>query len=73
MGHFAPLGLGLLHCDVGGLLEVFELIGLSCGWSAISGQGQSAYVRGGVDPDDTFAGHTVSHCFSAVSVAWGAN
>lgn len=33
---------------------------LDCGWSAVGGQGQSAYVRGGFRPDDTFAGHSVS-------------
>ena len=33
---------------------------MPCGWSATAGQVQSAYVRGGVQPDDTFAGHSVS-------------
>lgn len=30
------------------------------GWSAIGGQVQSAYVRGGLDPDDSKDGHSVS-------------
>ena len=34
---------------------------LDCGWSAVGGQGQSAYVRGGFRPDDSFFGHSVSH------------
>jgi hypothetical protein len=37
--------------------------GLPCGWSATGGQSQSAYVRGGVRPDDTFGGHSVSMLF----------
>jgi len=32
---------------------------LPSGWSAMGGQAQSAYVRGGVDPDDTKDGHSV--------------
>ncbi|KIE01194.1 amidase family protein, partial [Metarhizium majus ARSEF 297] len=32
--------------------------GLICGWSAVSGQSQSPYVRGGVLPDDSYAGHS---------------
>jgi amidase len=31
------------------------------GWSAIGGQVQSAYVRGGLDPTDSKDGHSVSH------------
>lgn len=31
---------------------------LICGWNAVSGQAQSPYVRGGLLPDDTFAGHS---------------
>ena len=30
------------------------------GWSAVGGQTQSAYVRGGVDPNDSKDGHSVS-------------
>lgn len=30
------------------------------GWSAVGGQTQSAYVRGGLDPNDTPEGHSVS-------------
>lgn len=30
------------------------------GWSAIGGQVQSAYVRGGLDPNDSKDGHSVS-------------
>lgn len=31
------------------------------GWSAVGGQTQSAYVRGGLDPDDSKDGHSVSN------------
>ena len=30
-----------------------------CGWSAVGGQTQSAYVRGGFRDDDTVGGHSV--------------
>ena len=30
-----------------------------CGWSAVGGQSQSAYVRGGLREDDTPGGHSV--------------
>lgn len=30
------------------------------GWSAVGGQTQSAYVRGGIDPNDSHDGHSVS-------------
>lgn len=33
---------------------------LPSGWSALGGQTQSAYVRGGLDPNDTKDGHSVS-------------
>lgn len=36
------------------------MFGADCGWSAVGGQTQSAYVRGGFRDDDTFAGHSVS-------------
>ena len=29
------------------------------GWSAVGGQTQSAYIRGGFDPNDSLAGHSV--------------
>ena len=29
------------------------------GWSAVGGQTQSAYARGGVQPDDSKDGHSV--------------
>ena len=32
---------------------------LPSGWSAVGGQVQSAYVRGGVQPDDSKDGHSV--------------
>ncbi|KXS96893.1 hypothetical protein AC578_6229 [Pseudocercospora eumusae] len=32
---------------------------IPCGWSAVNGQAQSAYVYGGVDKDDSVAGHSV--------------
>lgn len=35
-------------------------MGLRCGWSAVGGQCQSAYVRGGIDPNDQSGGHSVS-------------
>ncbi|MCJ1311431.1 hypothetical protein MMC25_005102 [Agyrium rufum] len=47
---------------------------LLCGWSAVGGQGQSAYVRGGIDPEDTFAGHSNpggSSSGSGISVSAG--
>ncbi|PGH12274.1 hypothetical protein AJ80_06788 [Polytolypa hystricis UAMH7299] len=44
--------------------------GLFCGWSATSGQGQSPYVRGGVDLDDSIGGHSVpGGSSSGVSIA----
>lgn len=45
-----------------------------CGWSAVGGQTQSPYIRGGVQPDDTWAGHSNpggSSSGSATSVAAG--
>jgi hypothetical protein len=33
---------------------------LPSGWSAVGGQTQSAYVRGGLDLNDTKDGHSVS-------------
>ncbi|KAL2279473.1 hypothetical protein FJTKL_13367 [Diaporthe vaccinii] len=44
------------------------------GWSAVGGQTQSAYVRGGLDPDDTKDGHSStsgSSSGSAVAVSAG--
>jgi hypothetical protein len=38
---------------------------LPSGWSAIGGQVQSAYVRGGLDPNDSKDGHSVSYVLSA--------
>lgn len=39
-----------------------------CGWSAVGGQSQSAYVRGGLQEDDSPSGHSVSsHVSKAVS------
>jgi hypothetical protein len=29
------------------------------GWSAVGGQTQSAYIRDGIDPDDSPEGHSV--------------
>ena len=34
---------------------------MDCGWSAVGGQTQSAYVRGGFRQNDTFGGHSVSN------------
>ena len=34
--------------------------GIPCGWCAVSGQGQSAYVEGGFQDDDSFGGDSVS-------------
>ncbi len=32
---------------------------MTSGWSAVGGQTHSAYIRGGVDANDTRDGHTV--------------
>lgn len=32
----------------------------SLGWSAVGGQTQSAYVRGGLREDDSIGGHSVN-------------
>lgn len=45
-----------------------------CGWSAVGGQGQSAYVHGGMRDDDTFGGHSNpggSSSGSAIAVSAG--
>lgn len=34
---------------------------MSSGWSAVGGQVQSAYVVGGLDPNDSKDGHSVSY------------
>ncbi|PNP44102.1 hypothetical protein TGAMA5MH_04387 [Trichoderma gamsii] len=47
---------------------------LICGWNAVSGQAQSPYVKGGIRPDDSFAGHSNpggSSSGSAIAVAAG--
>ncbi|RDW76971.1 amidase signature (AS) enzyme-5 [Coleophoma cylindrospora] len=52
----------------------FKGNGIPSGWSALGGQTQSPYVKGGVQPDDTFSGHSNpggSSSGSAVSVAAG--
>ncbi|KUJ15904.1 amidase signature enzyme [Mollisia scopiformis] len=52
----------------------FKGDGIPSGWSALGGQTQSPYVKGGVRPDDTFSGHSNpggSSSGSAVSVAAG--
>jgi amidase len=41
---------------------------LPSGWSAVGGQTQSAYVRGGLDPDDSTDGHSVSYLDSILSI-----
>ncbi len=33
--------------------------GIRCGWSAVAGQAQSAYVRGVLDMEDSVVGHSV--------------
>lgn len=44
--------------------------GIPCGWSAIAGQGQSPYVRGGFDLNDSIGGHSVpGGSSSGVSIA----
>ncbi|KAJ5401094.1 hypothetical protein N7465_011583 [Penicillium sp. CMV-2018d] len=48
--------------------------GVTSGWSAVGGQTQSPYVRGGVDPEDTWMGHSTpagSSSGSAVATAAG--
>ncbi|KAL8750099.1 MAG: hypothetical protein Q9199_007284 [Rusavskia elegans] len=43
-----------------------------CGWSAVGGQSQSAYVRGGIRDDDTFGGHSGgSSSGSAIAISAG--
>ncbi|KAI4111248.1 MAG: hypothetical protein LQ339_000709 [Xanthoria mediterranea] len=45
-----------------------------CGWSAVGGQSQSAYVRGGIRDDDKFGGHSNpdgSSFGSAIAVSAG--
>ncbi|KAL6907245.1 amidase signature domain-containing protein [Trichoderma evansii] len=47
---------------------------LICGWNAVSGQAQSPYVKGGIHPDDSYAGHSNpggSSSGSAIAVAAG--
>ncbi|KAM0449991.1 hypothetical protein ACHAO4_006870 [Trichoderma viride] len=47
---------------------------LICGWNAVSGQAQSPYIKGGIRPDDSFAGHSNpggSSSGSAIAVAAG--
>ncbi|SLM36569.1 Amidase signature domain [Lasallia pustulata] len=77
----APLVDGLLNggAIVIGKANLSELayakgVGLRCGWSALGGQCQSAYVRGGIDPDDQYGGHSNpggSSTGSAVGVSAG--
>lgn len=50
--------------DVGYSLRGKNLI---CGWNAVSGQAQSPYVKGGIRPDDSFAGHSVSEGIVALT------
>ncbi|KAJ5509770.1 hypothetical protein N7527_011913 [Penicillium freii] len=48
--------------------------GVTSGWSAVGGQIQSPYVKGGVDPEDTWMGHSTpagSSSGSAVATAAG--
>ncbi|KAH0557049.1 hypothetical protein GP486_005161 [Trichoglossum hirsutum] len=55
-------------------LSYWKGTGLSCGWSAVGGQTQSAYVRGGIEAGDSFGGHSNpggSSSGSAVSVSAG--
>lgn len=52
----------------------FKGEGIPCGWNAVLGQGQSPYVRGGWQPNDTPLGHSTpggSSSGSAISVAAG--
>lgn len=45
--------------------------GIHCEWSALAGQGQSSYVRGGFQDDDTPRGHSTlegSSSGSAISI-----
>ncbi|KAK7699196.1 hypothetical protein SLS64_011825 [Diaporthe eres] len=41
------------------------------GWSAVGGQTQSAYVRGGLDPDDTKDGHSCEDTTNAYEIVKG--
>ena len=44
--------------------------GIRCGWSAAAGQAQSAYVRGGLDWDDSIGGHSVVIVVVQREVIW---
>ena len=55
-------------------LSWYKGSGTICGWSAVGGQSQSAYVRGGIREDDTFGGHSNpggSSSGSAIAVSAG--
>lgn len=41
-------------------LGYFKGKNIPCGWSAAAGQSKSAYVRGGLDPNDSIGGHSVN-------------
>ncbi|KAI1631317.1 amidase family protein [Biscogniauxia mediterranea] len=48
--------------------------GIRCGWSALHGQSQNPYIRGGIDPTDGLAGHSSpggSSSGSGIAVAAG--
>lgn len=58
--------------EIGGTKHQIEMLRKSrgqdqiCGWSAVGGQSQSAYVRGGLQEDDAPSGHSVSSHVSKV-------
>ncbi|OBT77497.1 hypothetical protein VF21_05228 [Pseudogymnoascus sp. 05NY08] len=59
--------LGKTSCSE---LNYYKGSGLLCGWSALDGQGQSPYVRGGVVDGDSIGGHSVpGGSSSGVSIA----
>ncbi|KUJ17163.1 amidase signature enzyme [Mollisia scopiformis] len=55
-------------------MAYFKGSGIRCGWSAAAGHSQSAYVRGGLDMEDSIIGHSCpdgSSSGSAIAVSAG--
>ncbi|THV52153.1 hypothetical protein BGAL_0087g00130 [Botrytis galanthina] len=55
-------------------MAFFKGTGIRCGWSAVAGHAQSAYVRGGLDMEDSIVGHSSpsgSSSGSAIAVSAG--
>lgn len=45
-----------------GTYIIYRGDGIPSGWSAVGGQTQPPYVKGGVQSDDTFSSHSVNLC-----------